>query len=75
MLCFEGLRLYFDAFGGVLLSGFPRSWKIMKNPGKKLLKSHRIVMENLLKIVSHEILLRAKKTFSFKLLVIPVAVT
>ena len=43
----------------------------MENPGKKLSWK---VMENLLKIKSDEILLRAEKSF-FKLLVIPVAVT
>ena len=41
---------------------------------KTFMESHGKVLENLLKIKSHEILLRAEKNF-FKLLVIPVAVT
>ena len=42
------------------ITGFPRSWK---NLEKTFLGSHGKMMENLLKIESHEILLRAEKKF------------
>ena len=62
-------------FSGNMLtySGFPRSWK---KPGKFWKKKlFWKVIENLQKIGSHEILLRAERKFLKKLLVIPVAVT